>query len=61
MDKQFSVLITGHASGIGKAVSDYFLSKGHSVYGIDIKRAQECDGLTQYTASVTDENAMGEI
>ena len=32
------VLITGTASGIGRATAEYFLDRGHEVHGIDIQR-----------------------
>lgn len=34
------ILITGSSGGIGKAVSERFLSLGHEVYGIDIKKSE---------------------
>ena len=33
------ILITGTAGGIGLAIAEEFLDKGHDVYGIDIKEA----------------------
>lgn len=61
MDRKLNVLITGSSSGIGKAVCDYFLSKGDCVYGIDLKNVDEKVGLTHFSASVTDESALLEI
>ena len=54
-------LISGAASGIGKAAAEYILEQGHCVYGIDIAPVQEHEGLHSFTADITDEAALTEI
>lgn len=56
-----NVLITGAASGIGLAASEYFLKKGHTVYGIDAKGSEEREGFIGIVADVTDSEALSEI
>lgn len=56
-----NVLITGAASGIGKAVVDSLLMLGHSVFGLDISELGERDGLTSFTLDVTDASAVGGV
>lgn len=54
------VLITGAASGIGEALSKYFLSLGHSVYALDINDVI-LDGVISFKASITDEDKLNEV
>ena len=50
-----NILITGAASGIGRAAVDHFLAGGHHVFGIDRKPAK---AFTCFTADITDEAAL---
>ena len=56
------VLITGTAQGIGKAIAELFLEKGHEVVGIDKKDGSICHpSYTHYTRDVRDEKNLPEI
>ena len=52
-----TILITGSASGIGRATAELFASAGHSVIGIDLR---ECDSplVRSIVADVTDAAAI---
>ena len=52
------ILITGAASGIGRATTDYFLSRGHRVFGIDIAPAQDREGFHHFVADIMDETSL---
>ena len=56
-----NVLITGVASGIGQAVADQFLSRGHVVYGIDRLSVAEKEGLFAFSADITDETSLHQV
>lgn len=50
-----NVLVTGSARGIGKAVTQMFLERGHTVYGFDILDATIKDqGYTHYKVDIRD-------
>ena len=56
------VLITGTTQGIGRAIADLFLQKGHSVIGIDRQGASiEHEGYTHYTCDVRDKENLPAI
>lgn len=56
-----NVLITGVASGIGQAVADCFLSRGHVVYGIDRLPVAGKEGFFTFPADITDENSLLQV
>lgn len=55
------ILITGVASGIGQAVTDYFLERGHVVYGIDIANAAAQENFHGFAADITDAGSLQHI
>lgn len=56
------VLITGSSKGIGLKVSQYFLNKGHEVYGIDILLSSiDNDRYHHFIADISKKEALPEI
>ena len=56
------VLITGTAQGIGKAIAELFLRKGHTVIGMDRSPASiDCDRYTHYVLDVRDRESYPSI
>ena len=56
------VLITGTSQGIGKAIAEIFLDKGHTVIGIDRQpSAIENGAYTHYQCDIRDKEALPEI
>ena len=53
-----NVLITGAASGIGRATSELFANGGHSVYALDIKEITNGENIQTYIADITDEASL---
>lgn len=53
-----NLLITGAASGIGRAAADYFIERGHTVFGIDVSPAAERDNYHGFVADITDEGSL---
>lgn len=53
-----NILLTGAGSGIGRAAADYFIARGHTVFGIDIKATQD---FTCFAADITDEARLLQI
>ena len=53
-----NLLITGAASGIGRATVDYFIARGHVVFGIDVAHAAERDNFHGFTADITDLDSL---
>ena len=56
------VLITGTSRGIGKAMAELFLSKGHEVWGMDREPAAiEAAGYTHITCDIRDYDNLPDI
>ncbi|MDY2842797.1 MAG: SDR family oxidoreductase, partial [Treponema sp.] len=65
------VLITGTSRGIGRASALKFLSNGHEVFGIDIKKDTPLDSFSDsderrncyhhFCADISDEKSLPEI
>ena len=56
------VLITGSSQGIGKAIAELFLKRGHEVIGID-RQPQSVNngGYTHYTVDIRDRELLPDI
>ena len=55
------VLITGIASGIGKATASLFLNNNHEVYGVDINKVEEENNLHSFVADITNQEQLLKI
>ena len=56
------ILITGTSCGIGKAIAELFLKRGHTVIGIDRKtKSIENDNYTHFVCDVRDKERLPQI
>ena len=56
------ILITGTSQGIGKAIAELFLSKGHEVIGIDRQsKSIENSSYTHYVCDVRDKENLPDV
>ena len=56
------ILITGTAQGIGKAIAQLFLEKGHTVYGIDRRKSSIVhDNYTHYECDIRDKHKLPSV
>ena len=54
-----SVLVTGAANGLGRAITELFLQEGHMVIGVDKEEVSvEHDNLISFQADITDHNSI---
>lgn len=53
-----TVLITGVASGIGKATKEYFLNNNYKVIGLDINDIDKEDNLIGFSVDITNEENL---
>ena len=52
------VLITGAASGLGRAAAAYFSQNGASVYALDRQPIPQMEGLVPFSADITSESSL---
>lgn len=56
-----NILITGAASGLGKATARKFADNGHRVYGMDISSGDEYKNIIMYKADITKEEELEKV
>ncbi len=56
-----NVLITGALGGIGRAVTNYYISKGVNVYALDVLEFCDIEGVNYYKADITNKNSLNTI
>ena len=56
-----NVLITGALGGIGRAVTNYYISKGVNVYALDVLEFCDIEGVNYYKADITDKHSLNII
>lgn len=56
------ILITGTSQGIGKAIAEMFIHRGHDVIGIDRQASSiESDAYTHYQCDIREKEALPEV
>ncbi|MCP1660221.1 SDR family NAD(P)-dependent oxidoreductase [Neisseria perflava] len=55
------IIISGHSSGLGKALAEYYLQRGIPVLGISRRALPEQAGLQQCALDLSDGSALAEV
>lgn len=56
-----TILVTGAAGGMGKAICRSLIGKGYRVFGIDYREDTSVDGLTFFRCDVTDTESVEKV
>ena len=56
--KKLNVLLTGAASGIGRATAERLIESGHTVYALDVKPIEPRENLRPFVADITDGDSL---
>ena len=56
-----NVLITGAASGLGRAAAEFFARNGQSVFALDIQPIVPQENLFPFSADITDESSLSAV
>lgn len=56
-----NILLTGSASGIGRALTKALLTQGHTVYALDISPMEAEERLVPFTADITKEEDLTRV
>lgn len=56
-----NVLITGALGGIGRAVTNYYISKGINVYALDVLDSCDIEGVNYFKADITNVNSLNDV
>ena len=59
--KKLHILVTGAASGIGRAACELLIKNGHAVYAVDLSPITDLGAEACFTADVTDTARLTEI
>ena len=56
-----TVLITGAASGIGKATAEMYIEQGFTVYALDINEIEAIDGMRSFKCDITNSDSLNDV